>query len=80
MAHDYLMLSTKDSRAGVPIKVSLEADLRFISQNEQLEGFSGEITEAVRQHMPDLEELKAVSKRFGAQIPQDVPLPRRGSF
>ena len=74
------MLSTKDSRAGVPIKVSLEADLRFISQNEQLEGFSGEITEAVRQHMPDLEELKAVSKRFGAQIPQDVPLTRRGSF
>ena len=80
MAHDYLMLSTKDSRAGVPIKVSREADLRFISQNEQLEGFSGEITEAVRQYKPDLEELKAVSKRFGAQIPQDAPLPRRGSF
>ena len=74
------MLSTKDSRAGVPIKVSLEADLRFISQNEQLEGFSGEITEAVRQYKPNMEELKSVSKRFGAQIPQDIPLPRRGSF
>ena len=74
------MLSAKDSRATVPIKVSVEADLRFISQNEQLEGFSGEITESVRQYKPDMEELKAVSKRFGAQIPQDVPLPRRGTF
>ena len=80
MAHDYLMLSTKDSRAGVPIKMSREADLRFISQNQQMEGFSGEITDAVRQYKPDLEELKAVSKRFSAQIPQDVPLPRRGLF
>ena len=80
MAHDYLMLSTKDSRANVPIEVSLEADLRFISQNQQLEGFSGQITEAMRQHKPNMEELKAVSKRFGAQIPQDFPLPRRGSF
>lgn len=74
------MLSTKASRAGVPIQVSLEADLRFISQNQQLEGFSGEITEAMRQHEPDMEELKAVAQRFGAQIPQDVPLPRRGTF
>ena len=80
MVHDYLMLSTKDSRANVPIEVSLEADLRFISQNQQLEGFSGEITEAVRQYQPNLEELKAVSQRFGAQIPQEVPLPRRGTF
>ena len=74
------MLSTKDSRAGVPIKMSREADLRFISQNQQMEGFSGKITEAMRQYKPDLEELKAVSKRFSAQIPQDVPLPRRGLF
>ena len=80
MAHNYLMLSTKDSRANVPIEVSREADLRFISQNQQLEGFSGEITEAMRQHKPNMEEIKAVSKRFGAQIPQDVPLPRRGTF
>ena len=74
------MLSTKDSRANVPIEVSREADLRFISQNQQLEGFSGEITEAMRQHKPNMEEIKAVAKRFGAQIPQDVPLPRRGTF
>ncbi len=74
------MLSTKSSRTGVSIQVSLEADLRFIAQNEQLEGFSGEITEAVRQYQPNLEELKAVSQRFGAQILQDVPLPRRGTF
>lgn len=80
MAHDYLMLSTKDSRANVAIEASREADLRFISQNQKLEGFSGEITEAMRQHKPNMEELKAVSKRFGAQAPQGVRLPRRGKF
>ena len=72
MAHDYLMLSTKDTRADAPTKgaVSSEADLRFISQNERLEGFSGEITEELRQHRPDLKEIEAVARRFGAQIPK----------
>ena len=56
--------------------VSREADLRFISENERLEGFSGEITEAVRQHRPDLKEIEAVARRFGAQIPK-FPAPTK---
>ena len=74
MAHDYLMLSTKDTRAKNPtgVTVSLEAELRFVSENQRLEGFSGEITEAVRRYQPSFEELKAVSERFGAQIPKPV--------
>ena len=72
MAHTYRMLTTKESgakdlKSPTP---SLEADLRFISENQRLEGFSGEISDAVRQHCPDMEQLKAVSKKFGAQIPK----------
>lgn len=73
------MLTTKES--GVKNTQSpaekLEAELRFISQNQQLEGFSGEISEAARQYRPNLEELQAVSKKFGAQIPQNNP-PTKG--
>ena len=73
--HTYAMLSTKESGAKVRTQaaVSLEAELKFISENQRLEGFSGEITEAVRQHRPNLEELQAVARRFGAQIPQSLP-------
>lgn len=73
MEHTYRMLTTKESRvknAQSPAE-KLEAELRFISQNQQLEGFSGEISEATRQYRPNLEELQAVSKKFGAQIPRD---------
>ena len=47
-----------------------EEDLKFISQNQQLEGFPGEITDAVRQHRTDWAELEAVARRFGAQMPK----------
>ena len=73
MEHTYPMLTTKESgvkNAQSPAE-KLEAELRFISQNQQLEGFSGEISEAARQYRPNLEELQAVSKKFGAQIPRD---------
>ena len=75
MEHNYNMLTTKESGAKVSKDptAALEADLRFISENQRLEGFSGDITEAVRQHRPDLEDLKAISKKFGAQMPQSVP-------
>ena len=78
MAHDYLMLSTKDIRAKTPTEVadSLESELRFISQNQRLEGFSGEITDTVRQHRPDLKEIEAVARRLGAQIPK-FPAPAK---
>lgn len=72
MEHTYRMLTTKESgvkNAQSPAQ-TLEVELRFISQNQQLEGFSGEISEAARQYRPNLEELQAVSKKFGAQVPQ----------
>ena len=73
------MLSTKESDAKVQAEPapSLEADLRFVSENQRLEGFSGEITDAVRQHHPNRQEIEAVAKRFGAQIPQSGPVTKR---
>lgn len=68
------MLTTKESGAKLPKgqKVSLDADLKFISENQRLEGFPGEISDAVKQHQPNMDELVAVSKKFGAQIPKAV--------
>lgn len=69
------MLTTKESGAKTAQSPAqkLEAELRFVSQNQQLEGFSGDISEAVRQHRPDLDELVAVAKKFGAQVPKGGP-------
>ena len=69
------MLSTKESGAKVQAKPAPSWDevLKFASENQRLEGFPGEISEAVRQHRPNLEELQAVARRFGAQIPQSLP-------
>ena len=66
------MLSTKESSAKVQLEPAAahDADLKFISENQRLEGFPGEISEAVRQHRPNLEEIQAVARRFGAQVPQ----------
>ena len=63
------MLTTKDNSPVVAPKASAssEADLKFLSENERLEGFAGEITEMVRQHVPDLAELKAATQRFASQ-------------
>ena len=66
------MLTVKESeaRAPVPQPVLSEEDLKFASQNQQLEGFPGEITEAARQHRPNWDELEAVARRFDAQLPK----------
>ena len=66
------MLSTKESGAKVRSTTgsSQEAVLKFASENQRLEGFPGEISEAARQYRPDMEHLKAVSKKFCAQIPK----------
>jgi len=79
MGHNYNMLTTKESGAKVESvkSSSWDAVLKFASENQRLEGFPGEISEAARQHRPDLEELKAVSKKFGAQMPQSVA-PSKG--
>jgi hypothetical protein len=69
------MLSTKENSAEVPTQPATSWDevLKFASENQRLEGFPGEITDAVRQHRPNLEELQAVARRFGAQVPQGLP-------
>ena len=68
------MLSTKESSAKVQTQTqpatSWDEVLKFASENQRLEGFPGEISEAVRQHRPNLEEIQAVARRFGAQVPQ----------
>ena len=80
MGHTYLMLTTKGSTAKVEkaktVKeiapdASWDDVLKFASENQRLEGFPGEISEAARQYRPDMEHLKEVSKKFGAQIPRD---------
>ena len=73
LEHTYLMLTTKESRLKQRDNTSAspEAVLKFASENQRLEGFPGEISEAARQYRPNLEELQAVSKKFGAQIPRD---------
>jgi hypothetical protein len=66
------MLTAKESdkRPSSESTVSREDVLKFASQNQQLEGFPGEISEAARQHRPNWEELEAVARRFGSQMPQ----------
>lgn len=68
------MLSTKESSAKTETQPALSWDdvMKFASENQRLEGFPGEISEAARQHRPSLEELQAVARRFGAQIPESL--------
>ncbi len=66
------MLTTKDNQAAKSkvLSVPTEADLKFLSENQRLEGFSGDIAPDLRQHVPDMNELEAVARKFGAQVPQ----------
>lgn len=75
MAHTYRMLTSKESAAKAQATTGPAwADvLKFASENQRLEGFPGEVSEAAKQHRPNMEELVAVSKKFGAQIPGSVP-------
>ncbi len=70
--HDSYMLTVNEKAAGCqPLSPpASEQVLKFISENQRLEGFSGEISEAVRQHRTDWAELEAVARRFGAQMPK----------
>jgi hypothetical protein len=47
----------------------LRADLEFVAANQQLEGFSGTITDAVANYEPDLAEIAESARSFGAQVP-----------
>ena len=59
------------------------ADLQFISQNQQMEGFSGRITKETANHEPDMDEIAASAKHLNAQIPSPgnrAPKPRITKF
>jgi hypothetical protein len=49
--------------------VTSEQVLKFVSENQRLEGFSGQITEETATHQPDMEEIAQSAKRFNAQVP-----------
>jgi hypothetical protein len=44
-------------------------ELKFISENMKLAGFSGKITAATRDHETDMEAIAKSAKEFGAQVP-----------
>ena len=71
-AHDKDMLTVKvKDPPGQPQSPAVsERVLKLISENQRLEGFSGELSETVRQHRPDWAEIEAVARRFGAQLPK----------
>ena len=65
---------TKELNVGVPadeMKIKLtQADLKFISENMKLSGFSGKITSAIANYEVDMEKIAESARRFGAQIPK----------
>jgi hypothetical protein len=59
------------------------SDLRFISENMMLSGFSGRITKETAMHEPDMDAIAESAARFGAQIPSPqnrAPRPRIARF
>jgi hypothetical protein len=63
------------SKTGRRVRLSAE-DLKFISENQQLAGFSGCITEETAAHEVYMEAIVGSSARFGAQIPSPSPQNR----
>ena len=60
-----------------------KADLAFVSENQQLEGFPGRVSESVASHKPDFKLIAQAARKFGAQMPAEagsepVPVVRRG--
>jgi hypothetical protein len=55
-------------------------DLEFAAANQQMEGFSGKITEAVAAHEPNMQEITEAAKCFGAQLPTEENLKQPPVF
>ncbi len=73
---------TKSASSATHVAAALKRDLEFVSANQQIEGFSGEITEAIANHQPDLAAISESAQKFGAQVPNPAnlstpPLVRR---
>lgn len=65
---------TKPGNSATQVAASLKRDLEFVSANQQLEGFSGESTEAIINHQPDMKAIAESAKKFGAQMPNPANL------
>lgn len=62
----------RDATATLPLAPKPSAqDLAFLSENQQLEGFPGKITEELAAHRPNMEQIVESAKRFGAQVPTE---------
>jgi hypothetical protein len=57
--------------------------LQFISENQRMAGFSGQITPATAKHQPNMKLIARSAIRFDAQVPGKVkrsPRPRISKF
>jgi hypothetical protein len=45
------------------------ADLKFTSDNQKIEGFSGRISDKTASHCPNMDEIAESAAKFKAQIP-----------
>ena len=67
---------TKPGASATQVAAAIKRDLEFVSANQQLEGFSGEITEAIANHQPDMAAIAEAAEKFGAQIPNPASLSK----
>lgn len=67
---------TKSASSATQVAADLKRDLEFVSANQQIEGFSGEITEAIVNHQPDLSDISEAARKFGGQIPNVANLSK----
>ena len=65
---------TKPDASATQVAAAIKRDLKFVSANQQLEGFSGEIAEALANHQPEMNAIADAARKFGAQIPNAANL------
>ena len=74
---EVVLATTKNAPKPTELAISrppvrdLSAVLEFASENQQLEGFPGKITEANIAHVPDMKQIAESARRFDAQIPKE---------
>ncbi len=67
---------TKSASSATQVAAALKRDLEFVAANQQIEGFSGEITEAIVNHQPDLAAISEAAQKFRAQVPNQANLSK----
>jgi hypothetical protein len=61
-------ITVSPTKPGRRVRLSRE-DIKFVSQNQKLAGFSGQITEQIATHEPDMNAIAESAPHLGAQIP-----------